>query len=383
MQTILYVVNQLRKSGPVIVLQNIIRHLDRTRFKPLIVKLMKDDPDRSITSQFIEMDVKVFELGYSFKELELRPSKVAREVERLAKKCKADVIHTHGYHPVLVAAQMKGPYVRMETLHCICLEDFVFSKGVLLGRYMNWRYLRNLNRLDAAAAISQSVGEFYRPILSHTKVHLVYNGVETTQFKLVTGLSKVAMREKLGLPSGRNLFISVGALSAGKDPCTIIEAYKKAFHPDDPQAPLLLFLGQGVLAEKCKKMVVGWDSVIFKGYVFNPNEYLQAADYSVSASQSEGFGLNIIESLLCGVPTICSNIGPSTEFVAPYPALKQLQFRVGNLDELKEKLREVNQSPINMTGIIEDVAKRFSAQRMSGDYMELYTNITKKNDANT
>lgn len=120
--------------------------------------------------------------------------------------------------------------------------------------------------------------------------------------------------------------------------------------------------------------------MIFTGYVFNPDEYLQVADYSVCASRSEGFGLNIIESLLCGVPTICSDIGPFTEFLSPYPALRSLQFRVGIVEELKEKLLEANRSPIDMTDISEDIGNRFSAQQMASGYMELYKELTKRHE---
>ena len=44
MRTILYIVNQLRKAGPVVVLHDIIRYLNRSEFRPVIVKLMEDDP---------------------------------------------------------------------------------------------------------------------------------------------------------------------------------------------------------------------------------------------------------------------------------------------------------------------------------------------------
>ena len=380
MRTILYIVNQLRKAGPVVVLHDIIRYLNRSEFRPVIVKLMEDDPDRSITPLFVEMGAEVYGLDCSFAELELNPAKVARKVERLAERCGADIVHTHGYLPVLVAARMKKRYVRMETLHCICREDFVFSKGMLVGRYMNQRYLRNLARLDAAAAISQSVREFYRMALPHMDVRLIYNGVETCRFKKATAASRTALREKLGLPQGRTLFVSVGTLSHRKDPVTVIEAYKKAFRSNDDQAPLLVFLGKGPLAESCGKLAAGWGNMIFTGYVFNPDEYLQVADYSVCASRSEGFGLNIIESLLCGVPTICSDIGPFTEFLSPYPALRSLQFRVGIVEELKEKLLEANRSPIDMTDISEDIGNRFSAQQMASGYMELYKELTKRHE---
>ena len=59
---IVYIINQLRRSGPVIVLYDIIRNLDRACFTPIIVRLMEDDPDRTMTQAFIAMGVKVIPL---------------------------------------------------------------------------------------------------------------------------------------------------------------------------------------------------------------------------------------------------------------------------------------------------------------------------------
>ena len=42
-----YIVNQLRKSGPVDILYNLVKNLRHPFFTPVIVKLMEDDVDRN------------------------------------------------------------------------------------------------------------------------------------------------------------------------------------------------------------------------------------------------------------------------------------------------------------------------------------------------
>ena len=116
---IVYIVNQLRRSGPMIVLHDIIRHMDRTLFTPIIIKLMEDDPDRTMTSKFLSMNVEVISCHYSFIDLELKTAKVAHTLDQLLKKRQISIIHTHGYHPVLVASHMKLNAIKIETLHCI------------------------------------------------------------------------------------------------------------------------------------------------------------------------------------------------------------------------------------------------------------------------
>ena len=139
---IVYIINQLRRSGPVIVLYDIIRNLDRARFTPIIARLMEDDPDRTMTQAFIAMGVEVIPLQYSFYDLELKTAKVAHSLDQLLASRRVGIIHTHGYHPVLVASHMELKCPKIETLHCVCNENFVDSKGILLGTYMSQRYLR-------------------------------------------------------------------------------------------------------------------------------------------------------------------------------------------------------------------------------------------------
>ena len=54
--TIVYIINQLRKSGPVEVLYNLVKNLHRFSVTPVIIRMMEDDTDRSITPAFKEYE---------------------------------------------------------------------------------------------------------------------------------------------------------------------------------------------------------------------------------------------------------------------------------------------------------------------------------------
>lgn len=373
MQTILYIVNQLRKAGPVVVLYDLIAHLDRSRYRPVIVKLMEDDPDRSITASFEALGVEVHAMKYSFWDLELRTRSVAKRVQRLAEHLGASVIHTHGYHPVLVASSFRAPTCpRIETMHCISREDFVLSKGFLIGRHMYRRYSAGLNRMEYGAATSQTVQRFYLNHCSRTDIRLVYNGVPSQKFGSAHTIDKAALRQTLGLPADTKIFLAIGALTSGKDPLTIIRAFRAAFPRHAADRPLLVFLGKGPLHEQCLQLIGNDPNILLKGYVFNVQDYLHAADFSVCASHSEGFGLNFIESLMAGVPVIGSQIGPFNEFTTLYPALRSLQFRPGDAAQLAEKLLYAITHPVDLQTITDDALQRFSAAEMARGYMKLY-----------
>ena len=270
--TIIYIVNQLRKSGPVEVLYNLVKNLRRFSFTPVIIRMMEDDTDRSITSAFKELGIEVFEFSYSFIDLELRTRWVAHSLEQLFIGRKIDLIHTHGYHPVLVASHMQLDCLKIETMHCICQEDFVSSKGKILGTYMNWRYLRHLKRLDAGVAISETGKMFYENKLGGFPVFRIYNGVDVSKFNVRKVVSQREWREKLDLPKDYMIFVVVGTVRKIKDPQTVIKAFLSL--PDNiRESSLLLFLGKGDLLEECKQLANGCSSIVFKGYTFNVDEY--------------------------------------------------------------------------------------------------------------
>ncbi len=370
MKTIVYIVNQLRKAGPIVVLKDIIANLDRDRFRPVIIKFMNDDWARSITHQFKEMQVEIYEMNLSFWSLELQTGTVAHKLDLLLNEIRPNIIHTHGYHPVLVVSRIKYPCFKMETLHCISSEDFVYSKGYFLGHYMNWRYLKRLYHMDYCAAISKTIQNYYKMKLPESNIRLVYNGVD--EKVLAEQKNKEDCRIALGLPLEKTIFLVVGTLGIGKDPETIIKAFKQS---SNREMSLLIFLGQGPLKQKCQDMTKNDPDIVFGGYVFNVFEYLRAADYSICASRSEGFGLNFIESLMAGTPVIGSKIGPFNEFTALYPMLQSLQFTIGDVSELTEKINSAVTNPIEVETIIPDITKRFSAVSMAQSYMRLYNDL--------
>ena len=182
MTTIVYLVNQLRKSGPIHVLKNIITNLDRNAFRPVIIKFMRDDKVRSITNEFAGMGVEIHEMDLSFWDLELRTSYVARKLDVLLERIRPDVLHTHGYHPVIVASLLKCICPKIETLHCISTDYYISSKGYLVGNWMNRRYNKSLSVMNCCVAISNSVCDFYKEIFPSKHIQTIYNGIDNAQY---------------------------------------------------------------------------------------------------------------------------------------------------------------------------------------------------------
>ena len=214
---IIYIVNSLRKSGPVNVLYGIVRGLPVSEYEVHIIKLSEDEPSRSMTKEFCRIGAKVWELHHSLRYLELATWYVRKQVGKILEQVQPDIVHTHGYHPVLVVSQLKR-WMRVETLHCICKEDFVFSKGKLLGSYMVMRYLHALRKMNHAAGISKAVCRAYEPIMGEERVTLVYNGCDTNVFYPLTPSQRQKFRLQYNVKEKEIIYVVVGTLSQGKNP---------------------------------------------------------------------------------------------------------------------------------------------------------------------
>ena len=179
-------------------------------------------------------------------------------------------------------------------------------------------------------------------------------------------------KKKLGFANVNLLIVVVGHLSKLKDPLLVVKAYISMVNQGYLKNSSLLFCGAGSEEKECKALAQNYSQIIFKGYVFNVADYLRAADVSICASHSEGFGLNYIEALASGALVLSSKIPTFNEFSQIYPLLQKYQFGKGNQKELEEVLLRVEKKTENIDSLMDDVIANFSSIRMAMEYMDLY-----------
>ncbi len=375
MKNIVFIVNQLRKSGPIYVLYNLVANLDRSNFNPIIIKLMVDDFDRSYSNRFRELQIEMLELNYSFYSLELNTRGVARRLDELLVSRKIDIIHSHGYHPLLVMSYMKTLAYKIDTQHCISLDSFRQSRGYLVGTYMHFRYIYRLQKINLGISISKTVRSFFCKCVQSVPFVVVYNGIDVGRFKVSNELEKEKCRKILGFPNDELLIVIVGHLSRLKDPLVIIRSFKSLIDKRLINKCSLIFCGDGELRKKCESMCLDYPMIKFIGYTNEVNEYLKAANYSICASHSEGFGLNYIEALIAGNLVVSSNIGAFNEFANLYPLLGKFQFEVANEASLEKVLLSALNSRIDILSTSTKASNDFSAVRMAREYMKIYDTI--------
>lgn len=361
---ILYITSTLQSSGPINVVFNLIKYLDRDNFEPIILTLSKEPQDSSL-QRFQKLNIPINSLNLSrFQGFLASKSKLKSFVAQN----RPDIIHTHGIRADMLASQYLQKYKLVSTIHNYPYDDYIMKYGKFIGTLMVWQHLQSLQKIDCPVAISETLKRKLQ--LHGFKCSTILNGVDTSLYKPPTNDERLALRKKLGLPNEQKIFISVGQLIRRKDPETVIRGFLASKANNNS---ILLLIGDGPLKEKCKDIAGGKNCVSFIGKINNVNDYLKASDYLISASLSEGLGYAVLEAIVCGIPVCISDIEPYKEILT-FNNEVGVMFAVGKPDNLATKIDEILQTDV--AAMSEDtwqtIKHYFGAKHMAKNYQTLY-----------
>jgi glycosyltransferase involved in cell wall biosynthesis len=186
-----------------------------------------------------------------------------------------------------------------------------------------WSRIRSalLRQADALIAISGELHDLMVRIgIDRRRILDLPNGIDLARWHPVDAATKQALRDRLQLPAGP-LFTYVGRLSHAKGVLNLMSAWQ-VICERHPNAHLLI-VGSGIGSyDDCEaelqalsRAVAG--RVTFTGQVVDTREYLQASDVFVQCSETEGFGLALVEAMACGLPCVSTPVGAARDVVQP------------------------------------------------------------------
>lgn len=222
--------------------------------------------------------------------------------------------------------------------------------------------------MDKVIACSESLADVIRKTHKMDCV-AVQNAVDIDLFKAVDADEKMAIRNKLGLPTDKKIILYLGSLIPRKNINYLVRAYKKA-----TTDCLLVLIGDynGAFENTYKKE--NDEKVLFLGQKASL-KYLQCADYTISPSLSEGLPNSALESLACGVPMILSDIDPHKEImrVGDFGVM----FNAGKDENLQTALDEIAKK--NHTELVNNCVEaangRFSKYQLAKNYLKEYNAV--------
>ncbi|MCL1950263.1 MAG: glycosyltransferase family 4 protein [Turicibacter sp.] len=361
-----YLISTLENCGPVNILYNIVKYLDKSKFEPIIITLSPENAKTRI-HDFEALGIKVIPLNLSRVE---GIFKARQKVKELVAKHKIQILHGQSFRADKIIANVKSVKT-VNTIHNYPFLDFVMTYGKVMGTVMAWQHTQTIKKLDVPIACSKSVAKLFNKNKG-LKLKSIQNGVDTEVFHPIQENEKVQIRQKLDLSVNKKIFLVVGVLTGRKDPLTIIEAFNKRNQNDE----ILLFFGEGDLDSECKKSAQN-RNIIFKGRVNNVSEYLQAADYYISAALAEGLPNTVLEALATGIPTVLSAIGPHEEIVGYENSLQPFLFEPGNAVALNESIEGTLHEDIqSLKGkALALIREHLSADKMTKQYEAVYESL--------
>ena len=253
------------------------------------------------------------------------------KLSKIFSQIKPDIIHTH--HSTIINFIKKKWYKSTcNTVHDLptgCIGSHNKMISILKWIMHNKGNVIGLNRIKSVFAISQSVHDQLEAKY-HIASTVVYNGIETTKFRIRQNLS----------PLNSFNIVQISRLEhvkKGQD--LLIEAFGILRQKIDKVK--LTFIGQGKSLEYLKKLAnqQGDDNQIeFKGAM--PQSFIaeHLCDYEifVQPSRIEGFGLTVAEAMAAKVPVLVSS-GQGPEEVTEGEKWGWT-FENGNAEDLAKKL---------------------------------------------
>jgi glycosyltransferase involved in cell wall biosynthesis len=253
--------------------------------------------------------------------------------ELLRQRRKYDVIIVFGFRTIgiigVLAAKLCGKKCYLRAESCGEMDGrtgvgFGDRKSPLVRtmiRSFIWTRNMILLRCNGFLSISSAItNELKGEGIPEHKIREITNGIDLRKFLPVASGRKASLRQKMGMTE-KSYFVYSGRLAKGKGLEYLLRVWACLIKENKNIHLLLVGSGQGyamAIDDKLKNYVLvnGLDkSVTFTGIVHNVSDYLQAADFFVLPSQSEGMPLTLLEAMACGLPCIATDVGGIKDLV--------------------------------------------------------------------
>lgn len=233
-----------------------------------------------------------------------------------------DLIDAHYYYPDGVAAGLLARWLDKPFV--------VTARGTDLNLIPEYAYPRRLivrtaeraaGSIGVCAALMTSLAALGA---AQEKLHVMRNGVDLDRFKPV---ERNAARERVGVPGGKKMLLSVGYLIERKGHDIAVKALAKL-----PEDVVLVIAGSGPdrdSLERLAKTLGVHNRVTFAGQVANEDLkwWYSAADALVLCSSREGWANVLLEAMACGTPAIATDIWGTPEVISSPEAGRLMKAR--------------------------------------------------------
>jgi UDP-glucose:(heptosyl)LPS alpha-1,3-glucosyltransferase len=306
----------------------------------------------------------------------------ARKVCQQLKTLKPDLVQSHE------RVACCDIYRAGDGVHSVWLEQktrnqfWLAQMHIHFSSYHNYikraeKRLFESSRLRAVICNSTMVrGEILQRFrIDASKIHVIYNGVDTKLFHPGIKQQKNSLREQLEIPEAANVFLFVGSGFERKGLLQVLKSFK-------------------VLPENCYLLVAGYDKreqvyrqaadrlsinsrVKFLGPQKDVIPCYAAADVFILPTLYDPFPNVVLEALACGLPVITSTKSGAAEVITDYA--NGFVCDAYDLEKLQESMRTLSDKEVaeSMGKQARVVAEKYDLDKMAENLTYLYKTLLK------
>jgi glycosyltransferase involved in cell wall biosynthesis len=232
-------------------------------------------------------------------------------------------------------------------------------------------------------AVSEAVAKELRSqrILSESQIAVIPNGIEVDRFaRACAGFDRAQFLRGMGLPPDCLLVGSIGELRTLKRHDDFIRAAAKIVTRFSETQFVLAGLdtsASGEVRKELEKLVVELglsDCFYFLGWLEEAEKLLCALDVFVSASETESFGLAIVEAMAAGTAVVATATEGAQEVIEDQKT--GLLVPIGAVEGIAESVIDLLSDPEKRRTIAtqsaQSAATRFSLTRMVDEIEQIY-----------
>lgn len=306
-----------------------------------------------------------FEVEFERSPFKISNIKAYKELKKIIDEGDYDIIECNTpVASVLTRMAAKKTRKQNNTRVIYIAHGFHFYKGAPLINWLTFYPVeKHLSKhTDDLITINEEDFEFAKNKMKAKRVHHIHGiGVNEDKFsKEVSVAERKELREKLKLHDNDFVLFFAGELNKNKNQIMLIETMRDLVK-ENPRIKLLL-AGDGVLKEHYENKIREYkleENVHLLGYRNDVPEILKAVDLYVSASKREGFGINLVEAQISGVPVIASKNRGHKEIIKDHR--NGLLFSINSVSELLIDIRTIKDNEKFRQSIISAARKSVKA----------------------
>lgn len=356
MINVIYLVSRLKVSGPTNQAFNIVTGMDKDECRMIVVTL---SPEFKKTRLPMYQDAGIEVIQLNRRDWDILGC--VRDLKRIIKERHIDIVHSSGDRADMCNHFLRSVVPTVSTLRSE-VENIAERKGFLVRKIVSTIHKHNIKTVHYAVACSNFLKESIKQSTGRD-VQVIHNCVNTTLF--TPAIDKAEAKQKVGLDPSSKVFIALGSLIRRKNNDILLDYFSSCQGNE-----VFVVAGDGELDEEYKSRYKS-PKIKFVGRV-DSLPYLQAADYLVSASLSEGLPNTVLEALACGVPVVLSDIGPHEEIIKEGDV--GCIFDKTSTASLETAINQIsNQDYKNLSALCRYTAEnKFSVAYTSNSYYRLY-----------